>query len=81
MKLPAQYRFGSSNRLPAMKNNNIPGPGNYESSLADKRQAPKFGFGSGNRDNTNDMNSTFPGPGQYKIRGAIGNEGPGASMH
>jgi hypothetical protein len=50
MKLSAKYRFGSSDRLPPMRNQNVPGPGNYASTLIDKRNAPKFGFGSSNRD-------------------------------
>ena len=28
----------------------VPGPGNYESSLTDKKNAPKFGFGSSTRE-------------------------------
>jgi hypothetical protein len=80
MKFSAKYKFGSSNRLPPMaKNINVPGPGNYQSSLIDKRNAPKFGFGSSKR--AKNMDSTFPGPGQYKLKGITGHEGPGVSMH
>lgn len=63
MKDSAKWRFGSSNRLPIVNAKNVPGPGNYESTLADKKAAPKFGFGSSNRDQLKDMNATFPGPG------------------
>lgn len=82
MKYSAKYRFGSSTRLPPMRNQNIPGPANYISSLIDKKTAPRFGFGSSNRDQVSkDLNTTFPGPGQYKLKGVIGTEGPGVSMH
>lgn len=81
MKFAAQYRFGSSQRLPPMRNTNVPGPGNYQISLVDKKAAPKFGFGSGNREQMKDMNVTFPGPGQYKLKDIIGNDGPGSSIH
>ena len=81
MKFSAKYKFGSSNRLPPMARNiNVPGPGNYQSSLIDKRNAPKFGFGSSVRD-AKDMSGTFPGPGQYKLGNITGQEGPGATMH
>jgi hypothetical protein len=33
------------------------------------------------RDGIKDMNETFPGPGQYKLKDIIGNDGPGSSMH
>lgn len=82
MKISSKYKFGSANRLPPMRNGEVPGPGNYASSLVDKRNAPKFGFGSQKRDQSpGGMNSTFPGPGEYKIGGVIGKEGPGVSMH
>jgi hypothetical protein len=81
MNFAAKWKFGSSNRLPLVNAKNVPGPGNYESSLADKKVAPKYGFGSSNRDAIKDMNSTFPGPGQYKLNGIVGNDGPGILMH
>ena len=58
----------------------VPGPGNYQSSLVDKRSAPRFGFGSGGR---NVMGSVManPGPGSYKPLEFVGKEGPGQSMH
>lgn len=82
MKYAAKYKFGSASRLPAVRGLNVPGPGNYASSLVDKRQAPRFGFGTQQRENSpNKMNSTFPGPGEYKIGTIIGKDGPGVSMH
>ena len=81
MKFSAKYRFGSSNRLPPMRNEGVPGPGNYGSTLIDKRNAPKFGFGSSTREGTKDMNVTFPGPGSYKLGTVIGKDGPGIQMH
>jgi len=76
MKFAAHWRFGSSSRLPGMSKENNPGPGNYQSSLADKKSAPKFGFGSSIRDGKKDMNTTFPGPQQYKLKNIVGNDGP-----
>jgi len=29
---------------------NVPGPGNYESNLKQKKDSPKYGFGSSTRD-------------------------------
>lgn len=42
-----------------------PGPGNYNSSLNYKRDAPKYGFGSSGRGGATKHDS--PGPGHYKI--------------
>ena len=81
MKFSAKYKFGSATRLPPMRGQEVPGPGNYMSSLVDKRAAPKFGFGTQKRDGSPGMNSTFPGPGEYKLGGLIGRDGPSVSMH
>lgn len=65
-----------------MRSTDAPGPGNYGASLVDKKNAPKYGFGTQNRDDSpGKMNSTFPGPGEYQIKGIIGKDGPGVSMH
>lgn len=45
MKFSAKWKFGSSNRVPIMNAKNVPGPGNYESNLSDKKAAPNYGFG------------------------------------
>ena len=74
MKISSKYKFGSAKRLPPVNASGNPGPGNYASSLVDKRNAPKFGFGSQKRDQSPGMNSTFPGPGEYKLNGIIGCE-------
>lgn len=81
MKISAKYKFGSATRLPPMKGTDVPGPGNYMSSLVDKRAAPKFGFGTQKRDGSPGMSSTFPGPGEYKLGGFMGRDGPSVSMH
>ena len=56
----------------------LPGPGNY-SVLDDsfvKRNAPKYGFGTGKRDDSNERSKTnLVGPGAYEIKPVIGAEG------
>jgi len=56
----------------------MPGPGNY-SVLDDstvKRNAPKYGFGTGKRDDSNEKSKTnLVGPGAYEIKLVIGAEG------
>ncbi len=49
----------------------VPGPGNYEVHLKNKKDAPKFGFGSSTRDQGK-KKSESPGPGAYKVNSAIG---------
>ena len=41
----------------------VPGPGNYSSSLIDKGEAPKYGFGSSVRSQKEGLK--VPGPGTY----------------
>eukprot|EP00355_Strombidium_rassoulzadegani_P004188 CAMPEP_0168621178 /NCGR_PEP_ID=MMETSP0449_2-20121227/7548_1 /TAXON_ID=1082188 /ORGANISM="Strombidium rassoulzadegani, Strain ras09" /LENGTH=78 /DNA_ID=CAMNT_0008662265 /DNA_START=516 /DNA_END=752 /DNA_ORIENTATION=+ len=50
----------------------VPGPGNYESSLKNKKDAPKYGFGSSKREESPGKKNVVPGPGQYKINTSIG---------
>ena len=50
----------------------VPGPGNYESSLKNKRDSPKFGFGSSTRDGQGNRRMNVPGPGAYKLKSSIG---------
>ena len=52
----------------------VPGPGNYDSSLFDKKASPRYGFGSGGRDVLSTLR--VPGPGQYNATARTGNEGP-----
>jgi len=59
---------------------NVPGPGNYQSSLVDKTAAPKFGFGSEKRDGMASKHN-FPGPGQYVAPNLTGKEGKSSSIH
>ncbi len=44
----------------------MPGPGTYQSSLVDKRAAPKYGFGS-SAQREPIKKSASPGPGNYRI--------------
>ena len=37
--------------------------------------APKYGFGTGSRDNSQEKKKGIPGPGQYSIQNCIGTEG------
>ena len=63
---------------------NVPGPGNYETTKADLRAAPKFGFGSDTRDGgsqTARHSALFPGPGAYKPKPFFGNEAKSSSIH
>ena len=55
------------------KNLKGPGPGSYESHLKDKKDAPKFGFGSSKRpDIGGNRKDNSPGPGDYKINVKVG---------
>lgn len=47
-----------------------------------KNASPKFGFGSGTRDSgENIKQKNLPGPGNYELKGLVGNEGLKSSMH
>ena len=50
----------------------VPGPGNYESTLKNKRDSPKFGFGSSTRDGMTNKKLMVPGPGAYRLKSSIG---------
>jgi len=49
-----------------------PGPGNYEVHLKNKRDAPKFGFGSSKRGGGEPKNIS-PGPGSYVLQSTVAN--------
>lgn len=49
-----------------------PGPGNYPISMATKKAAPSFGFGSSTRDTGKKTKLNTPGPGAYKLRSSVG---------
>lgn len=63
-----------------------PGPGTYryDSTIAHsalKLDAPKFGFGTADRDKNISVGRVVsPGPGSYQHRHIIGNDGPKRSM-
>lgn len=50
----------------------VPGPGKYGVSMTNKKDAPKYGFGSSTRDNTSAKRLNVPGPGSYKLKSTIG---------
>jgi hypothetical protein len=55
---------------PAKETTKVPGPGNYEVHLKNKKAAPNFGFGSSTR---GDMaaKTLGPGPGAYRINSKV----------
>ena len=61
-------KLGSSLQSPSKF---VPGPGNYESHLKMKRDAPRYGFGSSTRDGLK-TKLNVPGPGSYRLRSTIG---------
>jgi hypothetical protein len=50
----------------------VPGPGNYIATMTNKKDAPKYGFGSSKRDNNSTRRLNVPGPGSYKLKSTIG---------
>lgn len=63
-----KIKLGSS-----LKSNSayVPGPGNYESHMKQKKDSPKYGFGSSTRDGQM-KKLNVPGPGSYKLKSSIG---------
>ena len=76
MKKGSKYSVGTGGRAHVVAKSValVPGPGNYDSSLIDKKASPRYGFGSGGRDGLSTLR--VPGPGQYNITARVGNEGP-----
>lgn len=62
-----KQKLGSSLESSTAK---VPGPGNYEIHLKNKKDAPKFGFGSSTRGALKKLD--VPGPGAYKINTTVG---------
>ena len=56
----------------ANKNSYVPGPGNYQSTLTDKKASPKYGFGSSTRETPGKSKLNVPGPGTYKLKSTVG---------
>ena len=77
-----QFSVGKASRSPAANKSllGVPGPGNYQTSLVDKRSAPRFGFGSGGRAVVGSV-MTNPGPGSYQALEFVGKEAPSPSVH
>lgn len=65
MKIKLGSSLNSSNGF-------VPGPGNYQSTLVNKRASPLYGFGSSTRDTGKKSKLVVPGPGTYKIKSSIG---------
>lgn len=78
-----RYSMGTGQRgsVVARSVATVPGPGNYESHLADKPSNPKFGFGSSTRNVIRKNAGSSPGPGNYTYKTFVGAEGRGNSMH
>jgi hypothetical protein len=77
-----KFGIGTSQRIELGNPNGgkTPGPGNYQSNLADKRAAPRFGFGSGGRAVMGSVMNA-PGPGTYKPLEFVGKEATSSSIH
>jgi len=73
------YRIGSSKRDDIYHTGATPGPGTY-STRPNSAYGPKYGFGSSERDSSNAMNRTAPGPGAYNYKGDFGGNGRGTSL-
>lgn len=74
--------MGNSTRLPQVARGQEmnPGPANYTISLLNKASAPKFGFGSSQREAMGGKESgSFPGPGQYVAQSMM--SGSKSSIH
>ena len=78
-----QFSVGKASRSPSVNKSllGVPGPGNYQSTLVDKRSAPKFGFGSSGRAVVGGSVMANPGPGSYKALEFVGKESPSPSIH
>jgi hypothetical protein len=66
--VPELPKFSIKGRYAQRKQDQIPAPGTYQVSFADKQKAPAFGFGSSpQRVPLSGKASEVPGPGNYKI--------------
>ena len=51
----------------------VPGPGNYNMHMGNKRASPQFGFGSSTRETGMKRKLDVPGPGAYRLNSTVGN--------
>lgn len=67
MKRGSNYSIGTSKRAEMASKLMVPGPGNYQFSLTDKKKSPNYGFGSSTREHGSPttVKSISPGPGNY----------------
>ena len=65
-------KYTIKGRFPvAIQKTIVPGPGAYEIHCNNRREAPRFGFGSSTRKPAKGTQDT-PGPGSYKVNVKIG---------
>ena len=80
MRSSQKFSMGHSKRAEMTLSKDVPGPGNYENTLVDKKHAPKYGMGTAPRDHS-PQKSISPGPGSYALGSIIGSEGSKSTMH
>ena len=68
----ADPQFSMKGRHKTQKSLDVPGPGTYQSNLADKAAAPSYGFGTGAQLSAL-ARTLSPGPGAYRIPSTVGN--------
>jgi len=77
------FRVGTAKRDGLYQTSQTPGPGSYgtrPTSAFNKESGPKYGFGSANRDELNNMSKTLPGPGTYDFRGTFESPTKGTTL-
>lgn len=77
------YRIGTAKRSDLHNSNAAPGPGSYSTrpqSAYGRESGPKFGFGTADRNNIDNMSKTLPGPGAYTFKGEFDSPMKGTSM-
>ena len=80
MRSSSKFSMGISKRAEMTLTKDVPGPGNYETSLVDKKREPKYGIGTASRDYSPNK-SISPGPGNYALGSIIGSEGSKSTIH
>ena len=80
MRSSSKFSIGISKRAEITLTKDVPGPGNYDTSLVDKKREPKYGIGTAPRDYSPNK-SISPGPGNYALPSIIGSEGSKSTMH
>ena len=85
MKAEPSFSMGTGQRadLANIKEvSKMPGPGNYDGTHDTKKNAPHYGFGTSNRDNSTEAKLINKvGPGAYDIGSLVGKEGAHSTIH